>query len=508
MSFISDMKETLNEEFNVSITENFALGYRTTGKPLLDLNFSVASLRRATEDEIINRFTKTYFEDKPSALTWLFYARDVRGGLGERRLFRIIFDYLMKNMDIPTVKLMSLVKEYGRFDDLLCLLGSKHQVDLMALIKRQLEQDLKGMAENQSVSLLAKWLPSINATNAQARENARAIATELGMNWGEYRKTLSKLRKYLDVVERKMSANEWTEIRYDAVPSRANLLYNGAFLRHDEERRRAFLESLKKGETKINAGTLYPHDIVHSYMANQNMWHQELSPYDETLEQLWKALPNEAELENTIVVADGSGSMMASIGGSNCTALSVANALAIYFAEHCKGDFHDKYITFSENPQLVDLTNADNLREKLQIALAHDEVANTNVHAVFNLVLVTAVKSRMTQRDLPKNIVVISDMEFDQGTSGVSERLFTQIAKEYEQNGYKLPRLIFWNVNSRTGTIPVMENELGVALVSGFSVAIAKMVMSLNIDPYQCLLEVLNSERYAPVREIVSKLGL
>ena len=506
MSFINKMQETLNDEFNVSMTENFALGYKTTGKALLDMNFAVASLRRATDEDIINRFTKAYFEDKQSALTWLFYARDVRGGLGERRLFRVIFDHLAKNMDIPIVELMALVNEYGRFDDLLCLLRSKHHTDLMAIIKEQLERDLSGIEAGTSISLLAKWLPSINATNANVRENARVVANELSMNWSQYRKTLSKLRKYLDVVERKMSAGQWDEIRYDAVPSRANLLYNRVFLRRDEERRRSFLETLKKGEAKINAGVLHPHEIVNAYMGSRNMWQQALSEYDETLEQLWKALPSVPELDNTIVVADGSGSMMTAVGGSSCTALSVANALAIYFAEHSKGEFCNKYITFSEQPQLVDLSNGNSLREKLQIALAHNEIANTDVHAVFKLILTTAVKSNMVQDELPKNIVIISDMEFDGCTKNVEQRLFSKISDEYAQHGYKLPRLIFWNVNSRTGTIPVMENELGVALVSGFSISIAKMVMSLELDPYRCLLEILNSPRYEAVREIVANL--
>ena len=508
MAFMNELKETLNEELNMAITENFALGYRTTGKALLDINFAVASLRHVSDEEIVNRFTKAYFEDKPSALTWLFFARDVRGGLGERRLFRVIFNHFARNMDIPAVELMSLVNEYGRFDDLLCLIGSKYHTDFMALVKEQLDKDIKGMKASEGISLLAKWLPSINATNGTARKNARSIATELRMSWSEYRKTLSKLREYLDVVERKMSANQWGGIRYDAVPSRANLIYNGAFLRHDEERRRAFLESLKKGETKINAAVLYPHEIVDAYADNQGMrYPQKIGKYNETLEQLWKALPNVSELENTIVVADGSGSMTNPIGGSYCAALSVANALAIYFAEHCKGEFHNKYITFSERPQLVDLANGKSLHEKLQIALTHNEIANTNIHAVFSLILKTAVSKRMAQEELPKNIVIISDMEFDRGTSGADERLFVEITKKYEQRGYKLPRLVFWNVNSRTGTIPVKENELGVALVSGFSISIAKMVMSLNLDPYQCLLEVLNSERYAPVREIVNKIA-
>lgn len=201
--------------------------------------------------------------------------------------------------------------------------------------------------------------------------------------------------------------------------------------------------------------------------------------------------------------------MTVNVGGGNVTALAVANALAIYFAERSSGQFKDNYITFSERPQLVDLSKGKNLREKIQIALKHSEVANTNIEAVFDLILTTAKKNNMEQSDLPANILIISDMEFDycatsnggsRYTRGsVDSRLFDKIAKRYEDAGYKLPRLVFWNVNSRTNTIPIKENEMGVALVSGFSPNIAKMVMSGQTDPYECLLETLNSDRYKPI---------
>ena len=201
--------------------------------------------------------------------------------------------------------------------------------------------------------------------------------------------------------------------------------------------------------------------------------------------------------------------MTVNVGGGNVTALAVANALAIYFAERSSGQFKDNYITFSERPHLVDLSKGKNLREKIQIALKHSEVANTNIEAVFDLILTTAKKNNMEQSDLPANILIISDMEFDGcATSNgggryargrVDARLFDEIAKRYAEAGYKLPRLVFWNVNSRTNTIPIKENEAGVALVSGFSPNIAKMVMSGQTDPYECLLETLNSDRYKPI---------
>jgi len=499
MDFVNKLKSIIDTTFNVSVTENMALGYKTTGKSLLDMNFAVASLRGKPEEKIVNMFTKAYFEDKQTALIWLFYARDVRGGLGERRLFRVILDDLAKNHEeAPVDRLIDFIPEYGRCDDMLPLLSTRHADRVIELIKNQIDVDIAAMEKQESVSLLAKWLPSVNASCAETKRKAKLIAQKLGLTEKEYRKTLSRLRRYLDVLECKMSAGLFWDIDYKAVPSRANIIYRKAFLRRDEERRNAFLESLKKGETTINASVLYPHEIVNAYMDGC-----QVRPYDETLEQLWLALPDIPALDNTIVVADGSGSMTASIGGSGCMALSVANALAVYFAEKNTGGFHNRYITFSGNPRLVDLSNGGTLKEKLQIALAYNEVANTNIYAVFDLILRTAVENRMSQDDMPKNIVVISDMEFDSCAENADEKLFAKISREYAEKNYRLPRLIFWNVNSRTNTIPVKENELGVALVSGFSISIAKMVMSLELDPYKCLLDILNDERYDKVREAV-----
>ena len=299
-----------------------------------------------------------------------------------------------------------------------------------------------------------------------------------------------------------MCANEWDEIKYENVPSRANLNYNNAFLKHDEERRRAFLEQVQKGEKKIHAGKLYPHDIVHKY----GNYPREV---DTTLEELWKGLPQK-EIANTLVVADGSGSMTSRIGNTNVSCLEVANALAIYFAEHNKGEFYNQYITFSENPQLVKFNKKDTLKDKIKICLMHDEVANTNIEAVFDLILDTAIQNNLKQDEMPKNILIISDMEFDYcatvsrsgwGRERPTQKLFKTFDERFERAGYKLPKLIFWNVCSRTGTIPMKENDLGVALVSGFSTNIAEMVMNDKLDPLEILLDKVNSKRYEKVEE-------
>ena len=506
--FMNAMKETLDDEFNYSVTENGALGYKSTGKELLDLNFAVASLREASEQEIVEKFTKAFFEDKILAMRWLFFARDCREGLGERRLFRVVLADLVNSNPEMVIPLINLIPEYGRYDDLWCLLDNKESAKVvLELVDKQLTEDLNNMKAGKSISLISKWLPSCNASSAQTKKYAKQVYKALGLTEREYRKALSEFRKYLDVVEVKMSSKNWSEIKYEAVPSRANLIYNSAFLRNDEERRREYLRKLTKGETKINAATLFPHDIVHKYSSTNRY---SLNPKDAAIEALWKALPDTVQgCGNTIVVADGSGSMTSTVDcNSKVTALEVANALAIYFAERSSGEFKDKYITFSTCPQLVDLSKANSLHDKLQIALTHNEIADTNIERVFDLILTTAINNHMSQEDMPKNILIVSDMEFNSCATcngGYShrpdQRLFKVIAKKYADAGYLIPRMIFWNVNSRTGTIPVKENELGVALVSGFSVNVAKMVMSGKTEPFECLLETLNSERYAPIEE-------
>jgi len=517
MEFMNAVKQTLNNEYNMSITENGAVGFRTTGKELLDLNFAVASLRKMSDEEVTKRFMKAFCENKMLAMRWLFYARDARQGIGERRLFRVVMKHLVESNPEMVIPVINLIPEYGRYDDLWCLLDNEESAKVIyQIVDKQLKEDWDNMSTGKPISLTAKWMPSINASSEKTKEYGKKLCKALHMSEREYRKALSKLRKYLDVVEVKMSNKDWSEIKYETVPSRANLIYNSAFLRNDEVRRREYLGKLEKGETKINASTLFPHDIVHKYAIHYG-WKCSLNQKDATIEALWRALPDTVNgCSNTIVVADGSGSMITQVDrSSSVTALEVANALAIYFAEHSSGQFKDKYITFSERPQIVDFSNATSLHDKLQIALTHDECANTNIEKVFDLILDTAIKNRMKQENLPQNILIISDQEFDRCAScgnnrsswdfkKPNQRLFDVIAQKYANAGYSIPRLVFWNVNSRTGTIPVKENELGVALVSGFSVNIAKMVLSNKLDPYECLLETLNSERYAPIEAALS----
>lgn len=505
-NFIEEFKKELDEKYNISITENGAVGYKTTTHKLLDMNFKVASYRGLSESQIINDFVQASNEDFELSVAWLFYARDVREGLGERRLFKVIMKQLANGHPDLVKKLIKFIPEYGRYDDLLELLDTPVKDNVVALIAKTLSEDMVKMGKKEPISLLAKWMPSNNTSSKKTRSLAMKLQKELSVSPKQYRQMLSKLRKYLDVVETKMSNKDWKEIDYEKVPSKANLLYRNAFLKHDEARREQYLEAVKEGTAKINSSVVFPHELVHKYNQQNSWWGTCAdSKLDPTLEAMWENLPN-LGLEDTIVVADGSGSMFRTIGNSDTTALDVANGLALYAAERCKGEFKDTYITFSSHPQLVQLNGAKTLHDKVAVARSHDECENTNIEAVFNLILSTAINAHMKQEEMPKNILIISDMEFDscacmgqQSWATPTKSLFDTLAASFEKHGYKMPKLIFWNVNSRTNTIPVRDNDLGVALVSGFSVNTLKMVMSEKLDPWEILIEQLTTERYEPI---------
>lgn len=493
MGFMNAIENELKNE--KCLTTNGAVGYVTSGKKLLDINFAVTSLRKQNEQAIINKFMDAYYEDPMMAIKWLFYCRDARQGIGERRLFRVAMKYLTTLKPDVVRSVIKLIAEYGRWDDMLCLLDTSMKRDVEDIIRDQLLEDIANMQNGQSISLLSKWMPSENASSKTTKTYATTLRKAMNLTSKQYRQMLSRLRKHLNVVERQMSAKQWNEINYEAVPSRANLIYNGAFLRNDEERRRAYLGALSKGEAKINASVLFPDDIVHKYSTG-GYWSTNVKALDETLEGLWKALPT-LTTENTLVVRDGSGSMTGK-------PMDVSTALAIYMSERSTGEFHNKFITFGARPKLIDLNGMSTLREKLLRTYQETDCSNTNIHAVFELILRAAVNSKMSQADMPKNIVIVSDMAFDGMQCNFTQTLFEAINTEYSKHGYALPRLIFWNVNEyHSNVVPIQQNELGVVLMSGYSQNLVKMVMSGETDPYQCLVRQLSDKRYDAVEEAV-----
>ena len=496
------MMNLIENEFekmeNMTLTENGAIGYKSTDSALVDINYKVSSFRNESEDVIVEAFDKAYNENIEYAMKWLFFVRDIREGLGERRLFRIIYKRLFELNDNLFYKNLHNISKFGRWDDLISLIGINDVSDkiIVGIIETQLEKDLVNCQLNKPISLLAKWMPSENASAKSTKMLAQKIRKMMKLSSRNYRLMLSKLRKHSNVVEVKMCNNEWSEIDYEKVPSLANLKYKNAFMEHDRERRLDFLKSVAKGESKLNMSVATPVDIVSRY----GSWR--IKEYDETLELAWKNL-KDVNVENTLVVADGSGSMTISVGGGRTTALDVANALAIYSSEHNNGVYKNKYITFSNRPQFVNFETANTLEEKLRIAREHNEVANTNIEAVFDLILYTAISNKIPKEEMIENILIISDMEFDEAQRTwhsdfqiLTESLFDSIKYKYAKYGYQLPKLVFWNVNSRTKAIPLTQNDLGVVLVSGFSQNVLKMVMSNKYNPYEVLIETLDSKRY------------
>lgn len=411
--------------------------------------------------------------------------------------------------------MLHLIPFYGRWDDVVeVVFGNvpcKVRDEAIELLRMQIQSDILMANTEQPVSILSKWMPSGNASSKETRRRAEFLRNAFGWAPKQYRKNLAGLRKRIKVVEQKMSANEWDQIDYERVPSRAAMLYRDAFARHDEKRYDAFLSDVRSGASKINAGVLFPYDIVHAYQRNSR--HR----VDETLEEQWKALPNMVPAnQSTLVVVDGSGSMCASVGNSGVTCLDVAYSLGIYFADKLSGPYYNRFITFSSQPQYVSFADGLTLRAKLDIMDHYADCTNTNIEKVFGLILETAVKHRLKQEDIPANILIITDGEFDSMTTmfdyygayeyhHADKALFDVIRNRWEAFGYQLPRLVFWNVCSRTGTIPLTTNDLGVALVSGFSPNIADMVMSGELDPYKCLVTKLMSDRYKPVQNALKE---
>ena len=483
------MLNEIKNEANRTLTENGAAAFLSTGSDCLDLFATIGALRNAGDAEIITRFARAYAEDRNLAMKMLFYSRDIRGGLGERRVFRTLLKYLA-NMQAASVRRnLHLISEYGRWDDLMVLFGTRCEKDAMALIGDQLAKDLAALDSGENVSLLAKWLPSVNTSNADSVKNGKRIAKALKMTEAEYRRTLVKLRAKIRIVENNLREKEYT-FSYADIPSRAMLKYRRAFRKNDGERYKAFLNRVSEGTKTMHTSTLYPYDIVEKALC-----FNEDEAERKALDVTWNALETEVPQGNVLCVVDGSGSMYEY---GNPLPIAVALSLGMFFAERNRGEFHNHFITFSRDPQLVEIKGND-LVEKVQYCRSFCEVANTSVQKVFELILSAAVKNRIPPHEMPGTLYFISDMEFDRCTEHAELTNFEYAKKLFEAHGYQLPQVVFWNVQSRNRQLPVNMNERGVVLVSGCSSRIFSMVLEGKYDPVEFMKTVLLSERYAPV---------
>ncbi len=451
-------------------TENGAVTLTRSGSSLLDF-YAQAGAMRKNKDGALDLFKKAFSEDREKAVKILFYLRDVRGGQGERDLFRTCLEWLGVTYESIFEQIVEHIPEYGRWDDMFF-----DNEKCFEVIGKQIKKDSKSDAP----SLLAKWLPTINASSKTTKGKARFMASKLGMTEIDYRTKLRDIRKKIKTVEEKMSAQEWKKIDYSSVPSQASRIYKNAFKKHDETRYEKFIEKAEKGEVKINASTLYPYQIYKSVQ----------SDYSRTLEALWNQLPDYTQGKNALVVADVSGSMQGD-------PMSVSVSLALYFAERNKGQFKDYFITFSGHPTLQKV-NGVNLRDKMNSIERADWSGNTNLQAVFDLILNTAIRNSTPKEELPETIYIISDMEFD-SCCDTHTNLET-IKIKYERSGYTMPNLVFWNVDARSGkNLPAQKNEQGVSLVSGFSPVIFKIAVE-NKTPEQIMLDTINAERYERIK--------
>ncbi len=474
-------------------TANGAVSNRSSLDECVDLFARIGALRGSTVEDKQNSFARAFSVNPEYALRIALYARDIRSGQGERQTFRDILVYLANNQKDICIKLIPFVAEYGRFDDLYSLKGTECWNAAINYFATQLNNDWLNYLEKKTISLAPKWAASINTSSKETVAIGYEIAKKLAITPRMYRQRLSAMRNYLDVIERKTSANQWDKINYERVPSNASLLYRKAFSKHDGTRYCSYLESVEKGEKKINASTLYPYDIIRKVRAEN----------DKTANVLWNALPNyfgDDNKHNGLVVCDVSGSMMSGMGG--VAPIDVSVSLAIYFAERNEGDFKNYFLTFSDRPELIKIIG-NNISEKFRNVVRSNWAMSTDIQAVFDLILNKAKQDKISQTEMPEAIYIISDMELNNCSSRFTN--FEVIKKKYASSGYKMPKLIFWNVNAQNKQFPITVNDDGVCMVSGCSPSILKSLLSgKEMTPISIMEETILKKRYDVVKEILA----
>lgn len=460
-----------SNELNKSKTQNGDLAYKSSGSYCLDLYALIGGMRYSVEN-LFPLFLKAYYENQNIALKILFYARDIKSGLGERRVFRTILNGLGHFYPEIVTKLLVIIEEYGRYDDYFALIDTPVQDDMIKFIKAQWDEDLQHKSEQKPVSLLSKWMPSINTSCEDTRALANWVAKAFQLDKKSYRKRLSYLRNGL-IVENNLREKKPVE-DYQTLPVKALFKYKNVFIKNDPIRFQSFIESK---ETK-HVHALYPYEIVRdAYQIGKID-----SMTKELYQKLWDNYPRVNLDSDTIVVRDGSGSMYGN------DAIYIATSLAILASEMLKGPFKNSFITFSASPKLVTLDKGD-IYDKIMTAMTYDEVSNTNLRKVFDLILNMAKSNAVKREDLPKRILIISDMEFDEGVDGRSS--YEYFKTKYAKNGYALPVVVFWNVCARSVQVPAV-NQDEVLLVSGASPHVFDSIaQNKSINPYEFMMETL-----------------
>lgn len=485
--------ETAKNTTDTKLTENGAFAYSTSGNALIDLFGQIGALRPRAAHEIANKFADAFAVDPLLATKMLFYAGNVRGGLGERRTFRICLKWLADHHPSIVVNNIVLIPHFNRWDSIFTLINTPAEEEMWKVVSDQLNTDMaavlafKHSAKPTSISLLAKWMPSETASSTQTRMVARRAIRKLGLTPRAYRKMLSVLRKHLKVVEASMSTGEWKNIEYAQVPSYAMKNYHNAFNKHDPDGFTKYTNSLVKGEVKINASTLFPYDLVAKYL------HGRRCVADNIVEAQWRALPNYVEGENNILVmADVSGSMTWNGGRPMDTSVG----LATYFAQRNKGVYHNLYMSFSESPEFITLREGCTLAEAVRTLTTTGVGYNTDLEKAFVRILKHALSNEVPDAEMPKALVVISDMEIDRYmlTRGVD--FVDEMKKRFADCGYSFPKLVLWNVEARNDTF--LTKSADVIVVSGQSVSTFKELCR-NIDgksAWDLMVETLSNPMY------------
>lgn len=489
---------SLIEDNNYKLTENGAIAQKSTLNAVYDLFALGGAYRNRTDDDCIYLFKKAFEADPVLALKCLFYLRDIRGGQGERRFFRVCFNWLAHEYPEVAFRNIDNIPEYGRWDDLYSVKGTLIENDALDFIECQLNKDIKSLktSEKEGVSLLGKWLKSENASAQETKELANWTREYLGYSHKKYRKILSALRKRINIVETLMSQNRWDEIEFDKIPSKAGLIYSNAFAHNDitAARYEAFVNNK---ETKVNAGTLYPYDIVEK--VTRHCGWRGFNIEDTERAAINKYWANQIDYLNgadckMLCVIDTSGSMEG-------RPINAAIALGMYCAERIKGAFHGYYISFASRPQLIKVDGVD-FCDKVNRIYQTNLCDNTNLKAVFDLLYNKVVSGAAKAEDLPEKIVVISDMEIDYGSYWRND-FQRQTDMEHMRNkwaeaGLEIPNLVYWNVDARQDTILEHPKD-NITFVSGYSPVIFESILTgkTSID---LMLDKLNSKRYEQVK--------
>lgn len=469
---------------NYGLTTNGAVKHLTTKSAVLDLFALCGSYRNRADVDCINMFKNAVEEDMTLALKCLFYLRDCRGGQGERRFFRVCFRWLANNYPDAARRNIDNVAEYGRWDDLVySAIGTKVEIHALVALKKQFELDL----DCKTPSLLGKWLPSENASARETKRMANLIRCAFGMSHKEYRQALSALRERINIVERLMSQGEWDKIEFDKLPSRAGIIYKNAFARRDIIAKK-YTQFAKDENTTVNAGVLYPYEIVHkAYQAHNEIDRMMIEKYWENQIDVLEGKPCKM-----LCVCDTSGSMRG-------TPLDMAIGLSMYCAERIGGPFKNYYISFSSRPQLIKIEGVDFVDKVLRIYRTN-LCENTNIKATFDMLKKVALTSN--PEDIPEVITIISDMQIDAMTAPRwnNDTTMTEMEKirlDWEQSGLKCPRLVYWNVNARQDTI--LDMGPNVSFVSGASPMTFKQVITGKTG-WDLMIQTICSSRYDNVK--------